>query len=365
MTNQQSTLELLLKLSAQIAKERDLKVILVKMTDITKTLLKADRCSIFLHDAFQQQLWTIIAHGVKEIRIPDNHGIAGTSFQTNQTINIPDAYADQRFDRSIDTRTGYRTRSMLAMPLTDRNNSPIGVFQVINKEHDTPFSPDDISLLQHVGLFASSVIEGAFLYEQLKKAHVDVIYKLSSATKFKDPETKNHIIRVGLYCAKLAEVLGWENEEVNTIKLAAPMHDIGKVGIPDAILQKPAKLDEHEWKIMQKHTLYGYEILRGGESRLLEIARTLALEHHERWNGTGYPHGKKETEISIYGRMGALADVFDALTASRHYKEAWPAEKVKQHILAERASSFDPQLTDLFLDNFHEMVAIRQEYKDT
>lgn len=360
----ESKLELLLKLSANIARERDLKKILAELANITKLLLDADRCSIFLHDRKSSQLWTIVAHGVKEIRIPDTGGIAGAVFQSREVLTIADAYEDARFDRNVDQQTGYRSRAMLAMPLVNKNDVPIGVFQVINKTTDGTFTQDDVNLLQHVGLYAGSALESAMLYEQLKRAHEDVIFKLSSATKFKDPETQNHIIRVGLYCGLLAKAQGWAQEDIDLVQLAAPMHDIGKVGIPDRILQKPGPLDPDEWQIMQKHTVYGYEILKGGEAKLLEMARSLALEHHEKWNGAGYPNGKKEHEISIFGRMTALADVFDALTSKRHYKDAWPVEKVAEFIRDARAKEFDPELADLFLSHFDAMVAIKRNYRD-
>ena len=360
----ESRLALLLRLSASIAREHDLRTILAELTNITKLLLDADRCSIYLHDKGSATLWTIVAHGVQEIRIPDTQGIAGEVFQSREVLTIADAYEDPRFDRSIDRQTGYRSRAMLAMPLVSMNETALGVFQVINKTDGGSFNEQDIHLLQHVGLYAASTLEGALLNVQLKQAHEDVVYKLSSVTRFKDPETQNHIVRVGLYCAELARRQGWTQEDISLIQLAAPMHDIGKVGIPDQILQKPGSLDPDEWQIMQKHTLYGAQILEGGESRLLEMARALALDHHERWNGSGYPHGKQKCETSIFGRMTALADVFDALTSRRHYKDPWPADRVAEFIANGRESEFDPELVDLFLGCFDEMTAIKRNYHD-
>jgi HD-GYP domain-containing protein (c-di-GMP phosphodiesterase class II) len=251
------------------------------------------------------------------------------------------------------------------MPLCNVSDGhPIGVFQVINKLSGTTFTSEDVDLLSHVSLYASSTIEGALLNERLRRAHRDVIYKLSSATKFKDPETQNHIIRVGLYCAAIAQKLGWSEEQIETIRLAAPMHDIGKVGIPDAILQKPGPLTEDEWIIMRKHTEYGYNILDGSDSSLLAMAKELALDHHEKWDGSGYPNNKSGDKISLAGRITALADVFDALTSPRHYKPAWTTPRVTAHIAEQNGKHFDPDLTVIFLNNIDIMTKIRAEWQD-
>lgn len=363
MSVSQDKLQILLGLSAQLAAKRDLDSILVKMTEITRMLLNADRCGIFLHDRETAQLWTIVADGVDEIRIPDNKGLAGHVLKTREALNIEDAYENEHFDRKVDKETGYRTRTMLAVPLVDMQGEIIGVYQVINKNEGT-FNSDDENLLRHLCMYAASEIESAMLYEKLRKAHEDVVYKLSHATKFKDPETQNHIIRVGLYCDLFAREMGMPDEERGIIKLAAPMHDIGKVGVPDKILQKPGPLDDDEWVIMKKHTTYGYEILKGGDSRLMEVAALVALEHHEKWTGRGYPEGKVGEDISLYGRMVALADVFDALTSKRHYKDAWPRDRVMSLMREERGQHFDPQLVDIFLDRADEMYGIKAEYKD-
>ena len=357
-------LKVILNYSSQIAKERDLKKVLLYLTNLAKDIIEADRCSIFLFDKNRKTLWTIIAHGVEKIEIPAAKGIAGYVFNKGEILNIPDAYKDPRFDKEIDKKTGYRTKSILAVPLFNRKQEIIGVFQVINKLNGKHFTKEDVELLSHVSLYASSTIENAILYEKLKKAHEDVIYRLSHATKFKDPETQNHIIRVGLYCEVLARELGFDEEDVEIVKLAAPMHDIGKVGIPDRVLLKPGKLNEEEWEIMKKHTIYGYEILKESERKLLQIAAKIALEHHEKWDGTGYPHGKKGEEISIYGRMTSISDVFDALTSERPYKKTWGINQTLEYLNKMKGKQFDPELTDIFIKNIDEIYQIKRELKD-
>jgi len=158
--------------------------------------------------------------------------------------------------------------------------------------------------------------------------------------------------------------LGWDEERIETINLAAPMHDVGKVGIPDIILLKPGKLTPDEWEIMKKHSQYGYDILKGADSELLQMASVVALEHHEKWDGSGYPNQLRGEGISIYGRLTALADVFDALTSKRPYKESWSFEKTKDHIYSQSGIHFDPELTKIFLDLYSEMVKIKEEYID-
>jgi HD-GYP domain-containing protein (c-di-GMP phosphodiesterase class II) len=357
-------LRILLSLSTELASEHDIRAILLKLTNATRKLLCADRCSVFLHDKQQAQLWTIVADGVDEIRIPDDKGIAGNVLRTGKELNIADVYEYAHFNRSTDAATGYRTKTMLAVPLVDMSGACLGVFQAINRLDGQPFGADDADLLRHVAMYAGSAIESAHLYEQLRKAHEDVIYKLSHATKFKDPETQNHIIRVGLYCDVLAREAGIAADEREAIRLAAPMHDIGKVGVPDRILQKPGSLEEDEWTVMKQHTLYGYEILKGADSHLLEVAALVALEHHERWAGGGYPYDKAGDTISLCGRMTALADVFDALTSKRHYKAAWDQDRVVALFREERGRHFAPDLTDILLDCADEFYAIKAQYRD-
>lgn len=357
-------LELLLNVSSELALEKDLKTILVKLTNIAKKLLNADICSIFLHDPKTHELWTIVADRVDEIRISDNKGIAGQVFQTGEILHIHDAYQDSRFDKETDTKIGYRTKNMLVIPLKNNTDATFGVLEIINKLDDTVFDNEDMSLLKHITLYAISTIENFFLNDAIKQAHRDLVHKLSSVTKFKDKETQNHIIRVGLYCSVLAKELGWSEERLELIQLAAPMHDIGKVGIPDHILLKEGALDPDEREVIKRHSANGYEILQGADSTLLQTAARIAIQHHEKWNGEGYPCGLAGEEISIEGRMTALADVFDALTSARPYKEPWPFDKALEYIASEKGKHFDPNLAQLFIDKAEEMIKIKKDYVD-
>lgn len=357
-------LKLLLKVSGQLAGERDFKASLLKLSGLTKTLLTADICSIFLHDTGKHELWSLIAYYVDLIRVDDSEGIIGYVFKTGDTVNIDDAYRDPRFDSRIDQKTGYRTRNILAVPITNSKKERLGVVEVINKLNSKSFSNDDIDLLKHITFYISSIFENNMLYEQLRKAQEEIIFKLSNVTRYKDPETENHILRVGLYATIIAKALKLEEGEIETIKLAASMHDIGKVGIPDNILLKQERLTEDEMNIMKEHTIIGYDILKGGDSLLSEIASIIAMEHHERWDGTGYPHGKKGKEISLFGRITAIADYFDALTSKRPYKEAWSYDMAIESIVKEKGHYFDPHLTELFLSHIDEAIEIKKSYSD-
>lgn len=357
-------LKALLNASSRIAQERDVQKVLVLLADVTRSLLFADRASIYLHDKKSAELWTLVAHGVAEIRIPDSKGVAGHVWQTGETLNIKDAYQDPRFNQETDRNTGYQTKTLLAQPLLNQQGQILGVFQIINKKFQEEFGEEDIQLLKHLSLYVASTLENALLQSRLEKAQEDAIYRLSHATKYKDPETQNHIIRVGLYAQKMAHELGWNTIQQEMIKLAAPMHDIGKVGIPDSILQKPGRLTLDEWEIMKKHSFFGYEILKSENSELMQMASQVALDHHEKWDGSGYPFQKKGDEISLVGRLTAISDVFDALTSKRCYKEAWTFDKTKELLVSESGKHFDPVCMDAFLSSYTQMIDIRQAYQD-
>ncbi|WP_038184594.1 DUF3369 domain-containing protein [Vibrio rhizosphaerae] len=202
------------------------------------------------------------------------------------------------------------------------------------------------------------------LFVDLQETSVELVYNLSNAVEARSKETGAHVQRVSLYSERLAQLCGLSETEVKMIKHAAPLHDVGKVAVPDRILHKDGKLDEEEWKIMQKHVEYGVEILSQSARPLMVMAKNIAEYHHERWDGTGYPHGLSGNDIPICGRITALADVFDALGAKRCYKESWPDDKIKQEILAQRGKQFDPQLVDLFVAHWDEFVAIRDSLPD-
>lgn len=178
-------------------------------------------------------------------------------------------------------------------------------------------------------------------------------------------ETGNHVKRVSEYAKLLALGYGMDAREAEIVRLAAPLHDVGKIGIPDSILNKPTKLTAEEWEIMKSHAGLGHEMLKTSERPILQAGGIIALEHHEKWNGEGYPHGKAGEDIHIYGRIIAHADVFDALGSDRCYKKAWEMKKILDLVRDERGKHFDPDLVDIFFDNLGHMIKIRETYPDT
>ena len=199
--------------------------------------------------------------------------------------------------------------------------------------------------------------------EELNLTRLQIIQRLGRAAEYKDNETGLHVIRMSHYARLLCLALGMNEEDADLIFQAAPLHDIGKLGIPDYILQKPGKLTDDEWETMKKHPQYGAEIIGDDDDTdLFRIARSIALTHHEKWDGSGYPNGLSGSSIPIEGRVTAIADVFDALTSERPYKKAWSVDKAVDHILNQSGKHFDPELVEKFEKVLPDFVAIRDNH---
>lgn len=199
---------------------------------------------------------------------------------------------------------------------------------------------------------------------QVREREEEIVFRLLSSMGFRDDETGEHARRIGLYSAEMARRLGWDVEQTESIRLAAPMHDLGKIGIDDGILRKPGKLTSEEFEEMKNHTIIGAKILAGSDIPLLQLAEEIALTHHENWNGSGYPHGLAGDDIPTSGRIVAVADVYDALVHNRVYKPAFPEEEALSIMKTGRGRQFDSKVLDVFLDSLPEMRRIRAEVKD-
>ncbi len=357
-------LEILLRLGKAISKDKDIDRLLPTIGELTRDILGADRCSIFIHDRLHNELWTKVAHGMEEvIRIPDNKGIAGFAFLSNEIQIVVDAYNDFRFNQEVDKKTNYQTKTILAVPLMGNSGEVLGVFQALNK-NDGIFTNVDAELLELIANYVSAGFENALLVRELQSSRRKLIEKLSTAAEFKDEETSMHTKRVGHYSAIMGTHYGLDPDEVEKLRLTAPMHDAGKIGIEDMILKKPGKLTDEEFTRMKEHPMIGYELLFDPDDDLLIMAASIAKEHHEKWNGKGYPHGLKGEEISLYARITAIADVFDALTSERPYKRAWSVDEALDLLKKERGEHFDPVLVDIFLDRIDEVLEIYEQLKD-
>lgn len=205
------------------------------------------------------------------------------------------------------------------------------------------------------------------LNQELVDTQREIIFRMGSIGESRSKETGNHVKRVAEYSKLLGLYYGLRGgeKEAELLKEISPMHDIGKVAIPDNILNKPGKLTSEEYDIMKTHSTVGYEMLKGSKRKLLKMASIVAYTHHEKWDGTGYPRGLKGEEIHIYGRITALADVFDALGSDRCYKPKWEDEKIFELFRNERGKHFDPKLIDIFFEHLDEFLKIRDEFKDS
>jgi len=263
---------------------------------------------------------------------------------------------------------------VLFISALDDINDKLKAFQVGGLDYITkPFQFEEVKarvsthlqLKSYQNEMEEKIQEGVDKVEDLTQEIIDtqreVIYTMGEICESRSHETGMHIKRVAEYCYLLAYLAG--SEDAWIIKQASPMHDIGKVAIPDTILNKPGKFTADEWAIMQTHSALGYKMLSVSRRSLFKVAASIALEHHEKWDGTGYPRGIKGTEISLAGRVCAIADVFDALGSDRCYKKAWPMEKIIEYFKEQRGKHFDPELIDLFFASFDDFLSINHKFR--
>ncbi len=200
--------------------------------------------------------------------------------------------------------------------------------------------------------------------EELQLTRLKIIQRLGRAAEYRDNETGFHVIRMSHYSRLIAQAYGGNESWIKTLFNAAPMHDVGKIGIPDHILLKPGKLDDVEWELMKQHTLFGVEIIGDDDNTLLRMSRSIALTHHEKYDGSGYPNALAGTDIPLEGRIVAIADVFDALTSDRPYKTAWQVDDAAQLIIDGAGRHFDPELVAIFEQVLPEILKIKEQYID-
>ena len=369
----QEILDLLFDYVPRIAGEKSREQLVLLIANLGREIVVADRCTLWLLDESTQELYTFMAHGLNaELRMPADHGLAGEAVSTGKTILIDDAYKDIRFNPEPDQKNNYRTKAMLVLPIRNTEGKIMGAFQAINKKtSEGVFTKDDLKHLQLTSTYSGKTIEAALYLKRVEETLKRVeetqrtaIFMIGQQAESRSRETGNHVRRVAEYCALIGKYCGVSEKDIELLRLASPMHDAGKVATPDAILKKPGRLTPEEFVIMQQHAQIGYDVLNSSNEFIFQTAATIAITHHEKWNGTGYPHNLNGEQIPLFGRITAVADVFDALANDRCYKKAWPMEKVAQLFREESGQHFDPMLSQILLDHLDEFKEINAQYKD-
>jgi HD-GYP domain-containing protein (c-di-GMP phosphodiesterase class II) len=409
MLSEKDKLDTLATLGVDLSRIHDLDILMERILSEARRFANADAGSIYIrekellhftytqNDTLQQRL----AEGEKLIystfHMPINEeSIAGYVAATGKPLNLPDVYSidptrPYHFGKGFDKKTRYTTRSVLTIPLENHNNDIIGILQIINAEDEAKnviaFSQNDEKMMLHFASIAAVALERA----QMTRA---ILLRMIRMAEMRDPkETGAHVNRVGGYAVELyekwAKRRNLNQKEIDkhrdVLRMAAMLHDVGKIAISDLILKKPSRFNAEEYEIMKQHTVQGAQLFSDHQSDFDEAAGRVALNHHERWDGEGYPGhvdvqtgaalkgfeqsdgrpiGKKAEEIPLYGRIVALADVYDALSSARVYKEAWDESEVLAKIEEESGRHFDPELVEIFFASLDLLRAVQSRYQE-
>jgi HD-GYP domain-containing protein (c-di-GMP phosphodiesterase class II) len=338
---QHQRLKLLFNITRNITRELAIDKLLFRIMDEVISVLDCDRCSVFILDEEKDELRARVAHGEEEIRFPSHLGIAGYVASTGEILNIPDAYADRRFNPNIDKQTGYHTRNMLTTPMRNKMGDIIGVFQALNK-FGGAFTHDDEELLDAIGAISAAQIENARLYEEQKKTLDSFIETLAITIDARDPMTAGHSKRIAMYADEIAKVVKLTDKEREILRTSALLHDYGKIAVREAVLTKKGKLTPEEFKHIQGHPEFTRTILEKIHfSRDLKDVPKIAGAHHEKLDGSGYPQGLTDKEIPKLSKVLAVCDVFDALTSMRPYRDRMDFFKVMTIINEGAGKDFD------------------------
>ena len=330
-----------------------------------RELLEVEATSVWELDEQRELLVLHVATGdrgesLKEVTVPVGQGFIGHVVATGERLLIDDVSQDERHYKQVDQQSGLVTRSILSVPLRapsiqlgaergELKESIIGGAQALNKRNGAGFTDDDIALFEALASQAATVLKLARLHDETYKLFMGVINVVAGAIDAKDPYTQGHSRRVSDFSVAIAEELGLPREVVNHVKIGGILHDVGKIGIPDAILNKPDRLTDDEMEHMKKHTTKGYEIMQQQELRwLLREELPALLQHHERLDGRGYPYGLSGDQIVRIGRIVAVADVFDALTSDRPYRSGMPVEDALAILRRGTEHEFDHECVEAF-----------------
>lgn len=407
MLTEQEKLDSLTRLGIELNQVNDLDILMERVLTRARQFVNADAGSIYI----RRHNWLYFSYSQNDtlqkkrprsekliystFKLPiDEKSIAGYVAATGQALNIDDVYKLDAalpycFSRQFDETVGYQTRSILTIPLMNSSQAILGILQIINAQNEggqiVGFSPDDERVMRHFASVAAVALERA----QMTRA---LILRMISMAEMRDPkETGSHVIRVSGFAVELYEQWavrrGIDAKKIDktrdVLRMAAMLHDVGKVATSDLILRKPARLNTDEYEIMKQHTILGARLFMNKQSDFDEAAAVVALNHHERWDGTGYPgyvdyqtglpldgylmadgraRGKRGEEIPLFGRVVALADVFDALSSKRTYKEAWDEKLILAKIERCAGTQFDPELVEIFFERLDVMRSIQRRY---
>lgn len=409
MIDEKKKFQEVLNVGLEVVQTRDIDILLERILTKARHLTNADAGSIYIKEdntllfryTQNETLQKKLPPGRKLIystfKIPvNNHSISGYVANTGKVLNIKDVYSlgndvPFSFDPSYDKLSGYKTGSVLSFPLKTHTGEVVGVLQLINAKNpgdeNVAFLTEDEPFIMHFANNAAIAIERAMMTR-------DIILRMIKMAELRDPmETGAHVNRVSSYAVELYEAWALarsidrtqieQNRDV--LKMAAMLHDVGKVAITDLILKKPAKLDNNEYEVMKQHTYLGARLFSNQRSDFDKAAFLVTLNHHERWDGNGYPGhidcisaepltgfydpsgraiGKRQEEIPLFGRIVAIADVFDALSSGRSYKEAWNEQRVLDTMDQERGKHFDPEMLDTFFSILDVIRNIMHQYPD-
>jgi len=409
MMSEKEKLDRLTRLGTELNQVNDLDILMERVLTEARLFVNADAGSIYIRDddallfTYTQNdtLQRNLSEGKKLIystfTIPiDEKTIAGYVAATGTALNLPDAYKidptrPYNFNSKYDEASGYTTRSILTIPLKTTSGNILGILQIINAQdeagHFIPFTANDEKMMLHFASIAAVALERAKLTRS-------ILLRMIRMAELRDPkETGPHVNRVAGYTVEVyeqwARLNGISQQEIDKnrdiLRMAAILHDVGKVAISDLILKKPAQLNDDEYETMKQHTLIGARLFLDRQSDFDETAGLVALNHHERWDGNGYPGfvdvasgdpipgftttkgkpmGKKGEEIPLYGRIVALADVYDALSSKRSYKEPWDEAKILAVIEEESGAHFDPRIVEIFFSRMDIIRSIQARYVD-
>lgn len=349
-------LNTLTELSSLINSTLDPKEIRERAIEAATRLMYAEAGSLLLVDQETGELFFEVALGekgkkLKEIRLKRGEGIAGWVAENKEPLIIHDVQSDQRFFKSADEKTTFITKNMICVPVQTKEKV-IGVLQAINKKKGS-FDKEDLEIFGALANQVATAIENANLYEELKEAFYDTIMALVDTIEKRDPYTGGHTKRVMEYSIAIGKAMELSKKELENLRLAAILHDVGKIGVRDDVLLKEEKLNPHELEKMSRHTEYGVEIL--GYIRQLKDIIPGVRSHHERFDGKGYPDHLDGAEIPIIGRIIAVADTFDAMTTDRPYRKALSVETASEELRNNIGTQFDGEIVNAFLEALKEI----------